>query len=263
ADKTLTQLCYWSKVFTAEKRMDQETDPFSVDQQALEEKLKALQRSFDRWRALKSADSHEHGDGHRAADAVPADLLQDEFRWLTDELVRSLKSLTWELNDLHETLRSMLQHQPPGSQQSASVTDNRRLFISNTRALLASIESEVQPPASSSGQPPHQLRINNSTTSADDGDVELLLGEESVSAGQLPRPSNRGNQFLHLVKRYRAALVCLALILGLAFLLWVFYEAVLSSGPTECVCTTATSKITASSVTTAATTADSSANSSV
>ncbi|PAA52557.1 hypothetical protein BOX15_Mlig029776g1 [Macrostomum lignano] len=141
------------------------TDPFLLDQAALEARLTALQETFERWREIR--------DCRDVAEFVAK---ADEFNWLLVEISQGIKNAGWDLDDLEETLKMMSESR----QLSISEADhrNRRQFIENARQLLSQISAETFP------APQGSLPIN-STTNQLPADAELLTSGGVATVGRL------------------------------------------------------------------------------
>ncbi|PAA70738.1 hypothetical protein BOX15_Mlig015413g1 [Macrostomum lignano] len=218
-------------------------DPFQLDQQALDNKLKLLQESLERWRRVK-IDAGELTSQEELQEA------EDEFNWLREEIGKSVKSIGWDLDDLAETLRRMSEQ----NRQPAEETTARGEYIRRMRHLLTTIDDEVKKSseASAASESPdgrqnrHQQqqqpdsgmsasteRLVESLLQQDDedDDVELLIQDDSSVRGRrqfsVAVDEQPASPMMRLWRNHRPAVVFVGVV---ALLLLIILIVSLTSG---------------------------------
>ncbi|PAA66777.1 hypothetical protein BOX15_Mlig003251g1 [Macrostomum lignano] len=139
-------------------------DPFLLDQNRIEGQIELLTPNFERWRQLRDGDLPPAGTEEREE-------VNEEYRYLTNELSTSVRSIGWEIDDLQETLSLMLKANSPAL-ASASSRDNRSAFLVRVRSFIDEVAREV---AMATTTPSNNEATEPDDEGIEDGDEEIDL----------------------------------------------------------------------------------------
>lgn len=103
-------------------------DPFYTVRNQVEQSLTGANALFARWRVLSKSNSSRN---------------TDELRWHTEELKKTLKAVTWELQDLEDSVE-VAAKSPQRFGLTVAEIGERRKFIANLKRQVLSISTELQ-----------------------------------------------------------------------------------------------------------------------
>eukprot|EP00052_Salpingoeca_macrocollata_P003227 m.34876 g.34876 ORF g.34876 m.34876 type:complete len:244 (+) comp13138_c0_seq4:62-793(+) len=100
-------------------------DPFAVVKNDVQQALSNAKALYARWTQLLES---------------PGDA--EEFSWTSKELRSALKSITWDLDDLAETI-SVVEQAPERFKMSADELASRKAFVADTKSTVKNMQEHV------------------------------------------------------------------------------------------------------------------------